>query len=471
MRFILDTAVAQAAALNRTAVLPSFVYARACELPIEVCASFLTMVNRGDALHKDEWRKLPLEQQMGWKLPLGLMIDLPKLRQRHNVLLVSEYLRLHGLGPDLESSTGKWDREAYHSGPQHPSLYILEGEYSDPAGQLLVDTLPKDSIRRNSVNSKTKSKLEQAGKMHEGYRLPWDEVQLLLGKRKSDDQLGAELEELGWVVVHSFVTLPPQDLFKIPVYPIQQAAPRAKLRSWAEHYGEVQENVFLYAGETHLSRKPGGMWFTTVTARDNFARLVLHDMAYLEQVQELSRILEARMRMHVNGRMFFAAHMRRGDFTTLGWSLEPSLDQHLESLRSRFTAGLKILRQVRRGNFNKLYIYNIPDVEPDGSLLQRELPLRGDPYFLMTDARASADLQYLRDNGAVLVQDLLLPEDRKMFGWPIVFTDVLALVEQAMAARSDYFVGQAFSSVAGGVVGLRAGRGMDPRTATLIGLN
>ena len=90
MKFILDAAVLQADTLNRTAVLPSFVYARACERPMSVpcplypwsadselsgfysavCAEHLPMVNRGDALQKDEWRKRPHDEQMGWKMPL-----------------------------------------------------------------------------------------------------------------------------------------------------------------------------------------------------------------------------------------------------------------------------------------------------------------------------------------------------------------------------------------------------------------
>jgi hypothetical protein len=48
-------------------------------------------------------------------------------------------------------------------------------------------------------------------------------------------------------------------------------------------------------------------------SRNNFARLVLHEMVHRAEVQELAGILEARMRIRVGGRMFFAAHMRRGD--------------------------------------------------------------------------------------------------------------------------------------------------------------
>lgn len=74
-------------------------------------------------------------------------------------------------------------------------------------------------------------------------------------------------------------------------------------------------------------------------------------------------------------------------------------------------------------------------------------------------------MAYLTDNGAVLIYDLLTMEDRHQFGWPLMLTDVLALVEQATLARAAYFYAHAMSSVAGGVINLRAARGADPRTA------
>jgi hypothetical protein len=76
-------------------------------------------------------------------------------------------------------------------------------------------------------------------------------------------------------------------------------------------------------------------------------------------------------------------------------------------------------------------------------------------------------LTYLADHGAVLIYDLLSIEDRRQFGWPLIFTDVLGLLEQATLARAAYFYAHAMSSVAGGVINMRAARGADP-TTTLI---
>jgi hypothetical protein len=45
-----------------------------------------------------------------------------------------------------------------------------------------------------------------------------------------------------------------------------------------------------------------------------------------------------------------------------------------------------------------------------------------------------------------------------------MFTDFRAILEQALMSHSAYFYGHAMSSVAGGVVNMRAAHGADPRT-------
>ena len=67
----------------------------------------------------------------------------------------------------------------------------------------------------------------------------------------------------------------------------------------------------------------------------------------------------------------------------------------------------------------------------------------------------------------MLVLDLLTIEDRRVFGWPLMLSDVLGLVEQALLAQSSFFYANAFSSYAGGVINLRAAGGLDPRTTVI----
>ena len=64
-----------------------------------------------------------------------------------------------------------------------------------------------------------------------------------------------------------------------------------------------------------------------------------------------------------------------------------------------------------------------------------------------------------------MIQDLLTTEDRKIIGWPLLITDVLALVEQRVMVHATFFWGDPSSSLAGGVMNARAVRGVDPRAS------
>lgn len=118
------------------------------------------MINRGDAIHSDEWRQLPEEQQMGWKVPMSVMLNLTHLRSSHPVITVAEYLRLHGLSPDLELSDGQWDTQKYHQKPsvydtqgKPPSLHVIENDWYDPLSSNRVDRLSEDMKLRGQWNS------------------------------------------------------------------------------------------------------------------------------------------------------------------------------------------------------------------------------------------------------------------------------------------------------------------------------
>ena len=88
-------------------------------------------------------------------------------------------------------------------------------------------------------------------------------------------------------------------------------------------------------------------------------------------------------------------------------------------------------------------------------------------FFLATDERDPGNLAYLSDQGAILTSDLLTIEDRRAFGWPLMVTDVLGLVEQAVLAQANYFYAHAMSSFAGGTMNMRGAAGLDPRTAEI----
>jgi len=86
--------------------------------------------------------------------------------------------------------------------------------------------------------------------------------------------------------------------------------------------------------------------------------------------------------------------------------------------------------------------------------------------FIATDERNRTALEYIKEQGALFFEDLVTVNDRREFGWPIMFSDVVALVEQGvLGIGASYFYAHALSSVPGGVLNLRAISGMDPRTA------
>lgn len=92
---------------------------------------------------------------------------------------------------------------------------------------------------------------------------------------------------------------------------------------------------------------------------------------------------------------------------------------------------------------------------------------------MATDERSPQGLQIARERGALTITDILssTPTLRQLVGWPLLFSDVQALVEQNVMARAAIVFGQARSSVMGGVMNIRAARGMDPRTVLLDSLN
>jgi hypothetical protein len=226
MQYILDAALLQANLLNRTLVIPSFIYARACEfdmyvffcftLPVaslqrifersEACADYAIMVNRGDALGSDEWRELPIEKQMAFRIPISIMIDLPRLRARHPVITVSEYLRLHRLDPEAESSRGSWQRGLYHSHPnifesnktKTPSLFVVENQWYQPSGSNRVNYIPQAMKERGNWERYSPSQSQELG----GY---WPSVEPTEISQRLTNALGDDPPVLDWDTAKSIL--------------------------------------------------------------------------------------------------------------------------------------------------------------------------------------------------------------------------------------------------------------------------
>ncbi|KAI0314068.1 hypothetical protein OF83DRAFT_1285805 [Amylostereum chailletii] len=496
VRYIIEASFVHAQLLNRTLVLPSFVYARACEYGLDACAEYAEMVNKGDALHTDEWRTLPYEKQMGFRVPIQLMLNLTRMRELHPVLLVSDYLRLHALPPALEASDGRWQREAYHASPPVyplgpaqdadalPTLFVAENHHYDPRGSTRVDRIPDDMKRRGAWSPDGGDPARgERGHWTEGPRtmtakklyraldensvtLEWERAREVVraagsGEHDLDTDEGVEraLRANGWGTVYTFNAVLNMEFTKTVVDPIRQAVPRVSVRGWVDDYGDVRADVLLLAGETHLYRKEGGVRFTAPEARTAFQDMVLHHIVPVDAVFALAAGLARRMRARVDGRLWMGAHMRRGDFVRAGWVMEQDPLDHVNRVKERLTKGRKILEDLK-----DIEAYPVPGVQPNPEQLALAPPLPSDPFYVATDERDPDALATIAAHGAIYLSDLLTMADRRAFGWPLMLTDVRALLEQALLAHSAYFYAHAMSSVAGGIVNMRAAHGADPRT-------
>jgi hypothetical protein len=199
------------------------------------------MVNRGDAVGSDEWRDLPIEKQMAFRIPISIMLDLPHLRARHPVITVSEYLRLHGLDPEGESSrgsTGSWERESYHTHPnvfesnmtKTPSLFVIKNEWYGPSGSTRVDYIPQAMKGRGNWERYSPSQSQETGGYWPSVEptdvsrrlaidnsgvLDWDAAKSVLLSSKLEPEVDLDDDKVvedilnanGWEVLHTFYSL------------------------------------------------------------------------------------------------------------------------------------------------------------------------------------------------------------------------------------------------------------------------
>ncbi|KAK0439354.1 hypothetical protein EV421DRAFT_1713397 [Armillaria borealis] len=472
MRYIIDSALLQAKLLRRTLIIPSFVYARSCEYDVHVCSDYAPMVNKGDVLGSNEWRGLPINQQMAWVLPINLMINITHLRQSHPVITVSDYLRLHGHDSDSEAPDGQWQRVSYHLTEnvltgKIPELYVIENERFDPPGTVRVDEM---TAREAYVSDVEEGEIYRALKdaLLEGDQvsMDWNKAQELLGI-SSDEDLERVIADNGWEVVHTFKPLLGMEFSKAVVDPIRQITPRKALHGFKNDFEGRKEEVVLLAGEVHHGRKPGSMRFTTRAALDEFVGLVLDGVRRIDAVSALADVIVERMYKFTEGRLWMGTHMRRGDFVRYNWVMEKTPEEHMTRVKSHLKKGREFISAVRRGN-ETLRTCNVPvpEIRPDVDILKKKAPLAGDRFYVATDERDTTILEGFRNEGAVFMDDLLTIGDRRgKLSWALMLTDFRSLVEQIVLSRAAFFYGHAMSSVAGGVMNLRALRGMDPRTA------
>lgn len=142
--------------------------------------------------------------------------------------------------------------------------------------------------------------------------------------------------------------------------------------------------------------------------------------------------------------------------------MENTPQAHVDRVKDRLERGRTVIAQL-----DHPATYDFEGAEPDMEQVTVPPPMSGDPFYVATDERDPEALKVITDAGAVLLSDLLTIEDRREFGWPLMITDVRALVEQALLVHCAFFYGHGMSSLAGVITNLRAARGADPRTMLL----
>ncbi|KAI9439096.1 hypothetical protein H4582DRAFT_2142398 [Lactarius indigo] len=481
VRYIYEAALLQAELLNRTLVLPSFVYARACEYDITVCADYATMVNKGDVIGSDEWREMPIEQQMGFRIPISAVVNITHLRSRHPVITASEYLRLHGQDPESESSSGFWPREEYQTHTnvfetnktKTPSLFIIENHWYHSTSTIRVDFIPEEMKKRGMLEplpgpdnydgnvehwpplKPTELSVSLAETADEfGFPLDWDTAKNVLANSSDllgdvnldhDDVVEEILNAHGWEVLYTFPAVVGMDFAKLVVGDLKQVVPRTSIRGFKDDYRDVDADVVVLAGQTHLGTKPGAMRFTEELGRRRYAGTVLHSLIPPQKIFDLAEVLSSRMRQLTGGRMWMGAHMRRGDFVRLGWAMESTPEDHVRRVKERLQVGSSVLANLH--DSRNWTTYDIEGVKPDPEQYVLPPPRAEDPFFIATDERDPDALGKIAAAGAIFMSDLLTMEDRREFGWLLMITDLMALVEQQVLIHSSFFYGHCLSSV------------------------
>ncbi|QRV82583.1 O-FucT domain protein [Ceratobasidium sp. AG-Ba] len=562
MRYIIEASVYQAKLLNRTLVVPSYVYARSCRYELDVCASFFPKVYWTEAAHGFEWFDHPFDEEYLFRVPLETVLDLDRLRAGPSqndwtpkrdevvhwpVITASEYLQLHGLDPQIETHNGYWNRvdyqlpsgtnvTAYHEALAAEEAAKQEAEKAPSQTQNITPRSPHASsglrraIKAVQVHKRLTRSIKGGSTLYEMLNQEWDaaplvrvdDLQALHGYNAQDwgwvnrsfvlsgtgvqdnersqklflmlnqtraihkqivlevnqvwrvaqsvgyealesgDNLQRILNEAGWDFLYTFQGRLNQEFIKSIVWPLTQVAPRANLRGVVNDLAQRTEEVVLVSGELHVERKPGLMRFTSAAARDAYSQIGLYAMRAPERYWRTAAQVEARMRAKCGGRMYMAAHIRRGDFIRFGWASDENIEVHVKSVRDKLRGGASTLAAIK-----KEYSEQGGSTTVDTEIARYEPPQEADPFYVATDEHSQYGIDVIRRFGGVLIDDLLTPEDRQACGFEMLYSDLVGLVEQIVMSRASFWNAHAMSSLAGGVVNLRAARGADPRTALL----
>jgi hypothetical protein len=277
-------------------------------------------------------------------------------------MTTADYLLLHDLPASLETAKGNWDRTAYHNADT--SLHVIpNGDYDN--GISRVDRMPAgaheiSSDVRHADGLGKRIREIMTGKATE----EWDMIKKQVGRGESDEQLEKNLAKVGAYVLHTWQGSHGMEYVRTVTEPIKQVSIVESMKGFWDDYHHIDKEVrlsfngrrpphdrprltripnlarlsdhqvLLLEGETHYWRKPGSLRFTSVPARDNFARMVLRDIMPPPMLNAMAIRLDQKMQARVGGRMWTAAHMRRGDFVHHEWVMNKDGYAHFDRIKT-----------------------------------------------------------------------------------------------------------------------------------------
>ncbi|GAA5827105.1 hypothetical protein JCM3770_004300 [Rhodotorula araucariae] len=453
-RYMLESTLLLAKIADRIPVLPDSIWARSCAVERKVCEQnaqhFFLHRNEHEDVVGSKWN----DDGEAYKLGIEHFLDLPHLRRSYGPLLTySEFLSLYGLNPALYDESLRWNTTNYT--PPGFTTAAMPGGLFQNRTFVRVDRAPPTRVVVNS-SADTEDKLDHATvELALGSRPAWTLQRARDALRKhgvarhgDDDTFVRRLEEFNVVPLYTFSdeVLMNKALARpsIELALLSSIQPLSTALS-APPYDNA--SIVYLSGNLHDQRKPGGLHFTSHSARDAFVELVLRGIRAPPRVRAVGADLARRMGERVQGRRWLAAHLRRGDFVGIKWSPSSDAVVHFEKTRDAIQQGARVLAEHHVDR----------------------LPLPVDPFYLATDESNATSLAYYRSRGAVLLADLLTQQDTAALGWPSSYNDVLAVVEQQVLARSDYFVGSELSSTSGGAINDRTALGAAEWSWALLG--
>lgn len=383
-RYMLEATLALARIAGRIPVLPDAVWARACAAdPDDICAERAEIYFEHRNEHQDLVAAKWNDDGKAYKLGLQHFLDIPHLRKTYGpLLLYSEYFALYNLSSSLMDESLRWRPDRY-TPPGLESVTIPDSVFQNDSFVRIDTPPPSRSAADESVGFSggrleqlPRSKVAKLFSTRPAWTLPAARSALqrdgiLESDGISDAALVRMLEPAGVLPLYTYDDSVLMN--KAVARPVVELALKSNIQPFTTTLLESDSSkadIVYLSGNLHDQRKPGGVWFSTAAARDDFTRTVVRGIRAPREIRQVGERLAARMQDRVAGKpkprrkqqpLWMAAHLRRGDFVEIEWSPDKNATVHFD----------KVLEALREGR--KALAGHV------ASDLQEQVPREGDP--------------------------------------------------------------------------------------------